>query len=91
MFWTTARCGYWSWIITGGPKPFKFINGWLEHKDGKAFMEEKWRECKAEGWMAHIVKDKLKYLKEQLKVWNKEVFGFVDLNIEQISKELNWL
>lgn len=39
--------------------------------------------------MAHIVKEKLKYLKEQLKVWNKEVYGYLDLNIENIRKEIN--
>lgn len=25
-----------------GPKPFKFINGWLKHNDKKSYMEEKW-------------------------------------------------
>lgn len=54
-------------------------------------MEEKWKECKVVGWMAHIVKEKLKYLKENLKVWNREVYGYLDLNIDQISKEMNKL
>lgn len=33
---------------------------------------------------AHVVK-------ESLKVWNKEVFGIQDLNIESVVKELNTL
>lgn len=52
-------------------------------------MEEKWKELKVEGWMAHVIKEKLKYVKEKLRVWNREVFGVVDLNIEQVVKELN--
>lgn len=55
--WLLSSCKNW------GPKPFEFINGWLKHKDGKQFMEEKWKECKVVGWMAHVVKEKLKYLK----------------------------
>lgn len=83
------------WLISSeknwGPKPFKFINGWLDHVERKQFMEGKWKECKVEGWMTHIVKEKLKYLKEKLRVWNKEVYDYLDLNIENIAKEINRL
>lgn len=41
--------------------------------------------------MAHIVKEKLKYVKEKLKVWNKEVYGVLDLNIENIVQEMNMM
>jgi hypothetical protein len=34
-------------------------------------------------------KEKMKSLKEALKVWNKEVFGILDLNIEKTVKDLN--
>lgn len=81
------------WLVSSnknrGPKPFKFINGWLEHKDGKSFIEEKWKEHKVDSWMVDIVKEKLKYVTEKLKVWNREVYGVLDLNIENIVKELN--
>lgn len=83
------------WLVSSnknwGPKPFKFINGWLKHKDSKAFIEEKWKEHEVEGWMAQIVKEKLKYVKEKLKVWNKEVYGIMDLNMENIVREMNVL
>lgn len=70
-------------------KPFKCINGWLEHKDAKLFMETKWKECKVDGLIAHIVNEKLKYVKENLNVWNREVYGVMDLNIDSIVKEIN--
>lgn len=38
-----------------------------------------------------IVKKKFKLLNELLRVWNKEIFGLVDLNIELEVKELNVL
>ncbi|GAU35431.1 hypothetical protein TSUD_375210 [Trifolium subterraneum] len=38
---------------------------------------------------APIAKEKLKRLKEELKGWNREVFGILDLNIENTVKELN--
>lgn len=39
--------------------------------------------------MAFVVNEKLKLLKEKLKVWNKEVFGYMDLKIEETVKEMN--
>lgn len=81
------------WLLASnenwGPKPFKFINGWLQHENGKEFIEEKWKGLEVEGWKAHVVKEKLKYVKEKLKVWNKEVYGIQDIHIERVVKELN--
>ncbi|MCI13230.1 hypothetical protein A2U01_0034346 [Trifolium medium] len=41
------------------------------------------------GKKAYVIKEKLKRIKEELKVWNKEVFGALDLNIEKTVKEIN--
>lgn len=38
-----------------------------------------------------MIKEKLKFLKERLKWWSKEVFGWLDLNIENIVEDLNAL
>ncbi|GAU41394.1 hypothetical protein TSUD_244790 [Trifolium subterraneum] len=40
---------------------------------------------------ACVFKEKLKLLKEKLKMWNKGVFGAVDLNLESFVEELNEL
>lgn len=74
-----------------GPKLFRFINGWLEHKEEKLFIENLWQSFKVEGWTTCVVKEKLKMLNEKLNVWNKEVYGFTDLKIEEIVKEMNLL
>ncbi|CAL5199706.1 unnamed protein product [Lathyrus oleraceus] len=36
-----------------------------------------------------VVKEKLRLLRDRLKWWNKEVFGWVDLRIEEADIELN--
>lgn len=38
-----------------------------------------------------MFKEKLKLLKGELRKWNKEVFGDVDLSIEKIVEEMNIL
>lgn len=57
----------------------------------KSGSNSRWKELKVEGWMTPIVKEKLKCVKEKVKVWNREVYGALDLNIESIVKELNVL
>lgn len=49
------------------------INGWLHHADFKAFVSEWWGKFNVQGMKAFVVKEKLKLLKEKLRVWNKEV------------------
>ncbi|MCH81419.1 LINE-1 reverse transcriptase like, partial [Trifolium medium] len=72
-----------------GPKPFKFNNCWLDHAEFKPFVEKLWSNMKIEGKKAFILKEKLKRTKEELKKWNKEVFGVLDLNIDSTVKKLN--
>jgi hypothetical protein len=48
-----------------------------------------WESWDIQGKKAFILKEKLKRLKESLKKWNHEVFGLLDLNIDNTVKELN--
>lgn len=43
------------------------------------------------GWKIYAFKEKLKLLREKLWTWNRGVFSYVDLNIENIIQELNAL
>lgn len=56
-----------------------------------SFVEEKWQSFQVSGWKLHTFKEKLKLLKVELRKWNREVFGFVDLNIEKIVEDINIL
>jgi exonuclease III len=75
--------------LNWGPKPFKFLNCWLQHPEFISFVKDNWDSAIIRGNSAFILKEKLNRLKEALKNWNREVFGIVDLNIEKTVKELN--
>jgi hypothetical protein len=60
-----------------GPKPFRFNNSWIGHKDFKSLVEDTWRSQHVDGWMGFVLKEKLKNLKMRLKGWSKEEFGGV--------------
>lgn len=81
------------WLLSSnlnwGPKPFKFNNCWADHPDFLSFVKTTWEGITIHGKKAFILKEKLKKLKEALKVWNREVFGIIDLNIDQTVKDLN--
>lgn len=51
-----------------GPKPFQFNNFWFENKLFKKFVEDRWRNLPANGWMGVVLKSKLKGLKEEIGV-----------------------
>lgn len=61
-------------VVDWGPKPFRFNNCWLEHKDFRSYVEECWRGMSVGGWKIYVFKEKLKSLHEKLRDQNKEVF-----------------
>ncbi|KAL8469441.1 hypothetical protein ACS0TY_032331 [Phlomoides rotata] len=69
-----------------GPRPFHFDNCWLEHPQFKTFFQEKWQSYQVEGWATFRLKEKLELFKSDLQVWNKEIFGDIDYNIEAKKK-----
>lgn len=81
----TLKCGICDW----GPKPFRFNNCWLEHRDFKGFVVGCWRDFGVNGLKLYVLKEKLKLLKDRLKTWNSEAFGFLDLRIVKIVEDMN--
>lgn len=75
-----------------GPKPFKFLNGWMKEKGFKEMVENAWKSHNAEGWSGFILKEKLKAVKVKIKEWHKEQFGNIEKKIEMQSNNLiaNW-
>lgn len=61
----------------------------FDHKDFRSFGKEAWNSFKVEGKQAYILKEKLKMLRHKLWVWNVEVFGWMDLKVDKLAKELN--
>ena len=52
-----------------GPKPFRSIDAWLSEKGFAGMVEERWKSYKSEGSAIKGLKEKLKLLKADLKVW----------------------
>lgn len=71
-----------------GPRPFKFINSWIHHSDFPAFINSKWNNYSVDGWAGFRLKEKLKLLKADLKVWNRDVFGNIDKQIDDRKSEI---
>ncbi|KAK8677347.1 hypothetical protein V6N13_142891 [Hibiscus sabdariffa] len=78
-----------SGVVDWGPRPFRFLNCWLEKRGHVKLMESEWRRISEEVSMPVSILEKLRRLKGFLKVWNRESFGSVDLQIEVTTDLLN--
>ena len=63
--------------IRSGPSPFRFENMWMKAEGFKDLLKGWWQGLSLKGSASFIQAEKLKGLKGELKVWNKEVFGNV--------------
>ena len=54
-------------------------------------MRLKWDNFDVQGSGIYVLKEKLKKLKTELKIWNKEVFGDVNLASEELQRRINEL
>ncbi|KAK8573835.1 hypothetical protein V6N13_096766 [Hibiscus sabdariffa] len=78
-----------SGVVDWGPRPFRFLNCWLEIRGHVKLMETKWCQMSAEAVSLLPILEKLGQLKGFLKVWNRESFGSVDLQIVVNTELLN--
>ncbi|XP_058759244.1 uncharacterized protein LOC131632513 [Vicia villosa] len=83
------------WLNSGkknwGPKPFRFNNAWFNHELFKPFIKEEWSKLIVEGNGDFILYEKLKLLKQRIRDWNRDVFGWIDLRVIQNVDNLNEL
>jgi hypothetical protein len=77
--------------VDWGPRPFRFKNFWLENSSFKDMVSKVWEEQHFTGWMGHILKERLKGLKLEIKKWNTEVYGEVDLKIQKLRENIEEL
>ena len=75
-----------------GPRPFRSIDAWLSEKGFCEMVRDKWFVYSIEGSGFSRLKEKLKRLKSDLKVWNRDVFGNIHTrkkNILEAIKDLD--
>ncbi|RVW44185.1 Transposon TX1 uncharacterized 149 kDa protein [Vitis vinifera] len=66
--------------IKRGPVPFRFENMWLKVEGFKDLLRSWWQGMSVSGRASYRLATKLKVIKQNLKVWNKEVFGNLESN-----------
>ncbi|XP_068487034.1 uncharacterized protein [Phaseolus vulgaris] len=74
-----------------GPKPFRSIDAWIMERGFTGLVKDKWSSYSAQGNALIVIKEKLKQLKGDLKVWNRDVFSNIDTSKKPILKELEAL
>ncbi|XP_026439116.1 uncharacterized protein LOC113337708 [Papaver somniferum] len=73
-----------------GKIPFKFFGPWLDHDDCRKIIPDCWKKI-TPGSSAFSIARKLKDIKLQIRVWNKEVYGNIKTNIDECKQYLNWI
>ena len=74
-----------------GSSPFKFENMWLKAEGFKDLIGGWWQGIVVRGSPSYRLAVKLKGLKQNLKIWNKEVFGSLERNkAEALQQVEHW-
>ncbi|RVW54571.1 putative ribonuclease H protein [Vitis vinifera] len=66
--------------MSRGPSPFRFENMWLKVDGFKELLREWWQGGERVGRASFRMAAKMKEMKEKIKVWNRDVFGRVEVN-----------
>ncbi|RVX06963.1 Transposon TX1 uncharacterized 149 kDa protein [Vitis vinifera] len=66
--------------IRRGPSPFRFENMWLKADGFSDLLRGWWQEIEVRGRASVRLATKMKVLKHKIKVWNREVFGRLEVN-----------
>lgn len=74
-----------------GKSPFRFENMWLLEPGFLEWIRAKWCSYEIVGNPCFMLAKKLKLLKDDLKIWNKEVFGRIDIKIKKTMEEIRLL
>ncbi|CAK8565668.1 unnamed protein product [Lathyrus sativus] len=72
-----------------GPKPFKVFRCWFDHSGFLDFVSNVWTDVEFMGSSSQVRVKKFKLFRERLRWWNINVFGWVDLKIEEEVDTLN--
>ena len=60
-------------MVNQGSKPFRVLDCQFEDKKFSKFVEEAWNGQHVYGWGSFVLKEKIKALKLEWKVWNNDV------------------
>ncbi|RVW35575.1 Transposon TX1 uncharacterized 149 kDa protein [Vitis vinifera] len=76
--------------IRRGPTPFRFENMWLKVDDFNGLLRGWWQGIEVRGRASFRLAYKMKVLKHNIKVWNREVFGRLEVNKNSALQHLEY-
>ncbi|RVW55567.1 Transposon TX1 uncharacterized 149 kDa protein [Vitis vinifera] len=76
--------------MSWGPSPFRFENMWLKVDGFKELLREWWQEGERVGRASFRMAAKMKEMKEKIKVWNRDVFGRVEVNKSSALRQIEF-
>ncbi|GKV15245.1 hypothetical protein SLEP1_g26043 [Rubroshorea leprosula] len=74
--------------VDWGPKPFKFFNAWMDQPRCIEIIRNAWKSCEVKGGYGLRFKERLKFTKNALKIWNGSSMTNVDKKIMEAEKEI---
>jgi len=75
---------------TPGRKPFRFEQFWLSHPDFHNKIQAWWREAEVpHGSKMYRFQQRLKNLKKQLRLWNRQTFGNIFDSQKQLIEQMS--
>lgn len=77
--------------VDRNPKPFRVLDCWLSDSSFKKLVHQCWTSHQQPGWGGYVLKEKFKRLKQRMKSWNKEQYGYTFKKVKKIESELNKL
>lgn len=73
------------------PSPFRFENAWLKHHRFKSVVSYLWNNPDVQGWEGYKFMRKLKDVKRELLIWNKQDFGNVIMRLTKLENKIRQL
>ncbi|RVX14050.1 LINE-1 retrotransposable element ORF2 protein [Vitis vinifera] len=73
-----------------GPAPFRFENMWFKVEGFKDLIRNWWQGTEVRGSASFRLSEKLKKVKQKLKVWNREEFGNLESNKEAAIQQVEY-
>ena len=73
-----------------GPSPFRFENMWLKVDGFKDLLRGWWQGSEVRGRASFRLATKMKELKQKIKVWNREVFGRLEVNKNSALQQVEY-
>ena len=76
--------------LSRGPCPFRFKNMWLKVDGFKDLFRDWWQGAGRRERASFRLAAKLKVLKEKIKVWNRDVFGRLEVNKSSTLQQVDF-